>query len=165
MKDLHTKMDDFKSFLEEKEIPVHMRAKSKDAYAYYLQKIPSLEEKGFYNQLPKIIKHRFVSNKFSQEIHHIHLFRNSDIEFLSQVVIISVKPQQSFLTHALYALPHTRPPSPSPPPPPPGDYFRQAAANESWGNYLRLRRYLLPLLTLPLLLLILLLLTIKTPPP
>ena len=84
-KDLHAKMEDFKSFLEEKDVPIHIRSKSKDAYAYYLQKIPSLEEKGFYTQLPKIIKHRFISNKFSREIHHIHLFRNSEIEFLSQV--------------------------------------------------------------------------------
>ena len=91
-KDLQAKMEDFKSFLEEKDAPVHIRANSKDAYAYYLQKIPSLEEKGFYNQLPKIIKHRFISNKFSREIHHIHLFRNSDIEFISQVTFSSSQP-------------------------------------------------------------------------
>ena len=137
-KDLHIKMDDFKSFLEEKEMPLHMRGKSKDAYAYYLQKVPSLEEKGFYNQLPKIIRHRFVSNKFSQEIHHIHLFRNSEIEFLSQVL----KPQHATLIRSLTyprTLSHLH--SLTLPPLPPGDYFCQAAANDSWRHHIRLRRY------------------------
>ena len=108
-KDLQAKMEDFKSFLDEKEVPVHIKSNSKDAYAYYLQKIPSLEEKGFYNQLPKIIKHRFISNKFSREIHHIHLFRNIEIEFLSQVVIVfAIIPRPSAHTHSIsYILSHT----------------------------------------------------------
>lgn len=100
-KDLRMKMDNFKAFLEERNVTGTLKARSKDAYAYYLQMVPNLAEKGFYAELPKVMKHQFVSSKFRFQINNVHFFRNSDMELISQLVIYS-KPQQALKGEVIY---------------------------------------------------------------
>ena len=100
-KALRAKMEDFKAYLEEKNVNIALKTIAKEAYAHYLQKVPSLGEYGFYDELPKIIKNRFVQHKFMREIRHIHWFRNSDINMIAQVIVYS-KPQQASVGEIIY---------------------------------------------------------------
>ena len=100
-KDLRMKMDNFKAFLDEKNVTGTLKSRSKDAYAYYLQMVPNLGEKGFYEELPKVMKHQFVSSKFRFQINNVHFFRNSDMDLISQLIIYS-KPQQALKGEVIY---------------------------------------------------------------
>ena len=100
-KALRAKMEDFKAYLEEKNVNIALKTIAKESYAHYLQKVPSLGEFGFYDELPKIIKNRFVQHKFMREIRHIHWFRNSDINMIAQVIVFS-KPQQASVGEIIY---------------------------------------------------------------
>jgi len=84
-RDLRAKMEDFKEYLAEKGVPHGMKVKLKDAYAYYIEMVPSLEEGGFYDELPKTIRNSFVRNKFAAQIYTIRLFREADVDFVAQV--------------------------------------------------------------------------------
>jgi hypothetical protein len=65
--------------------------------------VPTLGEHGFYDDLPKNVKHKFVQHKFLREIRHIHLFRNSDIDLISDMIVHS-KPQQASVGELIYNL-------------------------------------------------------------
>ena len=72
-----------------------------DAYAYYLQKVPSLCEGTFYSELPRLLKFKFIGHKFFREIQHIQFFRNTDISVLSNLLIY-YKPQQARMGEVIY---------------------------------------------------------------
>jgi CRP-like cAMP-binding protein len=78
-----------------------IRSESKDAYAYYLQKVPNLGETGFYNELPKILQHKFVSHKFFREIHHLQFFRSTEIALIARLIIY-YKPQLAVAGEIIY---------------------------------------------------------------
>ena len=103
VKALRTKMEDFKAYLEEKKVNATLKHLAKEAYAFYLNKVPTLGEHGFYEELPKMSKHKFVQHKFMREIRHIHLFRNSDIAFISDIIVHS-KPQQATVGEVIYGV-------------------------------------------------------------
>ena len=63
--------------------------------------MPELGETGFYSELPKILKMKFIQHKFGEEIQQIHILRNAPIEFASQLIIY-YKPQHSFRGDIIY---------------------------------------------------------------
>ena len=95
------KMEDFKAYLEEKNVNLKLKITAKQAYAYYLKKVPDLAEEGFYEELPKGIKNHFVQHKFMREIRQIHYFRNCDICMVADLIVHS-EPQQALVGDIIY---------------------------------------------------------------
>ena len=100
---LRAEMEDFKAYLEEKDVNMALKTLAKDAYAYYLEKVPNLAEHGFYEDLPNIIKIKFIQHKFMREIRHIHWFRNTDINLIADMIIY-MKPQQASVGEYVYGM-------------------------------------------------------------
>ena len=94
-------MEDFKAYLEEKNVNLKLKISAKQAYAYYLKKVPDLAEVGFYDELPKSIKNHFVQHKFMREIRQIHYFRNCDINMVADLIVYS-EPQQALVGDVIY---------------------------------------------------------------
>ena len=74
---------------------------AQDAYAYYLKKKTSIAERGLFEELPVTLRHKLISHKYAREILDIHLFRNMDRAFLSQLIVHS-RPSKVYPGEVIY---------------------------------------------------------------
>ena len=75
------KLEEFSEFMEEKRYPLDLRVRAKEAYSYYLDKRPSLAEKGLFDMLPRALKIKVLNLKYRREIMSIDFFQTTDIAF------------------------------------------------------------------------------------
>jgi hypothetical protein len=90
VKETEIKMEEFKSFIDDQaNVSTKLKIQAKDAYSYYLKQRPSISESGLYNELPTALKFKLANHMFYKEIKNIHVFRNSNNEFITQLVVHS----------------------------------------------------------------------------
>ncbi len=87
------KMNEFKAYLSEKQLPQTLKLRAKNAYSYYLQKKTSFGENGILEGLPKSLLTKLVYNIYESEIAKIRLFATADVSFVT-ALIIHFKPFQ-----------------------------------------------------------------------
>lgn len=75
------KLEEFSEFMEEKRYPLELRVRAKEAYSYYLDRRPSLSEKGLFDMLPRALKIKVLNLKYRREIMSIDFFQSTDIAF------------------------------------------------------------------------------------
>lgn len=75
------KLEEFSEFMEEKRYPLELRVRAKEAYSYYLDRRPSLAEKGLFDMLPRALKIKVLNLKYRREIMSIDFFQTTDIAF------------------------------------------------------------------------------------
>ena len=75
------KLEEFSEFMEEKRYPLDLRVRAKEAYSYYLDRRPSLSEKGLFDMLPRALKIKVLNLKYRREIMSIDFFQSTDIAF------------------------------------------------------------------------------------
>ena len=88
------KMNEFKAYLSEKQLPQTLKLRAKAAYSYYLQKKTSFGENGILEGLPKSLLAKLVYNIYENEIAKIRLFSRADASFVT-ALIIHFKPFQA----------------------------------------------------------------------
>jgi len=80
------KMDELKSYLEEKTLPDFVKIEAKDAYTYYFGKKSSLAETGLLDDVPKHMLNKLISHIYWKEKEVVKLFRTYDENFVVQIV-------------------------------------------------------------------------------
>jgi voltage-gated potassium channel len=80
------KMDELKSYLEEKTLPDFVKYEAKDAYTYYFGKKSSLAETGLLDDVPKHMLNKLISHIYWKEKEVVKLFRTFDENFVVQIV-------------------------------------------------------------------------------
>jgi uncharacterized protein YaiE (UPF0345 family) len=91
VKETEIKMEEFKACIDNQiNVPTRLKIQVKEAYSYYLKQRPSISESGLYNELPTALKHKLANHMFFKEIQNIHIFRNSNNEFVTQLIVHSI---------------------------------------------------------------------------
>ncbi len=95
-------MDELKAFMEEIALPNALKIKTKEAYAYYLNKKSSFGESGIFSELPKPVLYKLVFQLYKSDFQAVKLLKTYDAAFVVDLVI-HARPFQAVKDEIIFA--------------------------------------------------------------